>query len=251
MIFRALKRLESVISLSIVSPQMNSGSWDFAEFPGVIADSVNGKQTMPEVYLAADPRFTGRVTVPVLWDKERATIVNNELSEIIRMLNSAFDAFTEVKTDYYPAALRAEIDEINAFVYANVNNGVYRAGFARTQDAYEEAFRDVFGALDTLEERLSRQRYLVGKADHRGRLAAVRHAGALRCRLLRAVQVQSAPAERLSEPVELPARSLFRAGRRRDGRPRAHQARLLPQAAGPQPERRRAARAGARFLRAA
>ena len=123
------------------------------------------------------------------------------------------------KTDYYPAALRAEIDEINAFVYANVNNGVYRAGFARTQAAYEAAFRDVFGALDTLEERLSRQRYLVGKHDHRGRLAAVRHAGALRCRLLRAVQVQSAPADRLSEPVELSARSLCRAGRRRDGRP--------------------------------
>jgi len=164
LILRALKKLEPVISLSIVSPQMTSGSWDFAEFPGVIPDSVNGKQTMPEVYLAADPRFTGRVTVPVLWDRQRATIVNNESSEIIRMLNAAFDAFTEAKTDYYPAALRAEIDEINAFVYANVNNGVYRAGFARTQDAYAAAFRDVFGALDTLEERLSRQRYLLGKA---------------------------------------------------------------------------------------
>ena len=97
LIFRALKKLEGVISLSIVSPQMRSGSWDFAEFPGVIADSVNGKQTMPEVYLAADPRFTGRVTVPVLWDKERATIVNNESSEIIRMFNSAFEAFTDVE----------------------------------------------------------------------------------------------------------------------------------------------------------
>jgi glutathionyl-hydroquinone reductase len=106
LIFRALKKLDGVISLSVVSPQMKSGSWDFAEFPGVIADSVNHKQTMPEVYLAADSRFTGRVTVPVLWDKERATIVNNESSEIIRMFNAAFDAFTDVATDYYPAALR-------------------------------------------------------------------------------------------------------------------------------------------------
>jgi putative glutathione S-transferase len=164
LIFRALKKLEGVISLSVVSPQMKSGSWDFSEFPGVVADSVNHKQTMPEVYLAADSRFTGRVTVPVLWDKERATIVNNESSEIIRMFNSAFDAFTDVAADYYPAALRQEIDEINAFVYANVNNGVYRAGFAASQAAYEAAFRDIFGALDRLEARLSQQRYLVGNS---------------------------------------------------------------------------------------
>jgi glutathionyl-hydroquinone reductase len=195
LIFRALKKLEPVISLSIVSPQMKSGSWDFAEFPGVIPDSVNGKQTMPEVYLAADPRFTGRVTVPVLWDRQRTTIVNNESSEIIRMLNAAFDAFTEVKTDYYPPALRAEIDEINAFVYANVNNGVYRAGFARTQDAYAAAFRDVFGALDTLEERLSRQRYLLGKtiteADWRLFVTLVRfdaaYYGQFKCNLRRLI----------------------------------------------------------------
>ena len=195
LIFRALKRLEPVISLSIVSPQMNSGSWDFAEFPGVIPDSVNGKATLPEVYLAADPRFTGRVTVPVLWDKQRGTIVNNESSEIIRMLNAAFDAFTEVKTDYYPAALRAEIDEINAFVYANVNNGVYRAGFARTQDAYAAAFRDVFGALDTLEQRLSRQRYLLGRqiteADWRLFVTLVRfdaaYYGQFKCNLRRLI----------------------------------------------------------------
>ena len=100
--------------------------------------------------------------MPVLWDKERATIVNNESPEIIRMLNSAFDAFTDDRTDYYPAALRGEIDAINALVFANVNNGVYRGGFASTQEAYEEAFRDLFGTLDKLEERLSRQRYLVG-----------------------------------------------------------------------------------------
>jgi putative glutathione S-transferase len=195
LIFRALKKLEDVISLSVVSPQMTSGSWDFAEFPGVIADSVNHKQTMPEVYLAADSRFTGRVTVPVLWDKERATIVNNESSEIIRMLNAAFDAFTEVKTDYYPALLRQEIDEINAFVYANVNNGVYRTGFATSQAAYETAFREVFGALDTLEERLSRQRYLVGRqiteADWRLFVTLVRfdaaYYGQFKCNLRRLI----------------------------------------------------------------
>ncbi len=193
LIFRTLKKLEDVISLSIVSPQMRSGSWDFAEFPGVIPDSVNGKTAMPDIYLLADPRFTGRVTVPVLWDKERATIVNNESSEIIRMFNSAFDAFTDVKTDFYPAALRTEIDEINAFVYANVNNGVYRAGFASTQAAYEAAFRDVFGALDTLEQRLSRQRYLVGnritEADWRLFVTLVRfdaaYHGQFKCNLRR------------------------------------------------------------------
>ena len=195
LIFRALKRLEDVISLSVVSPQMKSGSWDFADFPGVIPDSVNGKATLPEVYLAAEARFTGRVTVPVLWDKQRATIVNNESSEIIRMLNSAFDAFTDDRTDYYPAALRAEIDEINAFVYANLNNGVYRAGFARTQDAYEKACGDVFGALDRLEARLSRQRYLVGhqitEADWRLFVTLVRfdaaYYGQFKCNLRRLI----------------------------------------------------------------
>jgi glutathionyl-hydroquinone reductase len=199
LIFRALKQLENVISLSVVSPQMRSGSWDFAEFPGVIPDRVNGKATMPEVYLAADPRFTGRVTVPVLWDLERATIVNNESSEIIRMFNSAFDAFTDAKADYCPAALRREIDEINAFVYANVNNGVYRAGFARTQEAYEAAFRDVFGALDTLEQRLSRQRYLVGgqitEADWRLFVTLVRfdaaYHGQFKCNLRRLIDYRN------------------------------------------------------------
>jgi putative glutathione S-transferase len=150
---------------------------------------------MPEVYLAADARFTGRVTVPVLWDKERATIVNNESSEIIRMLNAAFDAFTDAKTDYYPAALRTEIDEINAFVYANVNNGVYRAGFAASQAAYEAAFRDVFGALDKLEARLSQQRYLVGsritEADWRLFVTLVRfdaaYYGQFKCNLRRLI----------------------------------------------------------------
>ena len=195
LIFRALKKLQNVISLSVVSPQMKSGSWDFGEFPGVIPDTVNRKASLPEVYLAADPRFTGRVTVPVLWDKERATIVNNESSEIIRMFNSAFDAFTDAKTDYYPPALRQEIDEINAFVYANLNNGVYRAGFARAQEAYAAAFRDVFGALDMLEERLSGRRYLVSdritEADWRLFVTLVRfdaaYHGQFKCNLKRLI----------------------------------------------------------------
>ena len=117
---------------------------------------------MSEVYLLADAKFTGRVTVPVLWDKKQKTIVNNESSEIIRMFNSAFDALTGNNDDYYQAALRAEIDRINDLVYPNINNGVYRAGFATTQEAYEEAFRNLFDALDEIEEILSRQRYLVG-----------------------------------------------------------------------------------------
>ena len=150
LIFRALKRLEDVISLSVVSP-LKDGRLGLRGLPRRDPGQRQPHRRAAEVYLAADPRFTGRVTVPVLWDKERATIVNNESPEIIRMFNSAFDAFTDVDTDYYPAALRGEIDEINALVYANVNNGVYRAGFASTQDAYEEAFRDVFGALDRLE----------------------------------------------------------------------------------------------------
>jgi hypothetical protein len=123
---------------------------------------VNGKLTLAEIYILTDPHYTGRVTVPVLWDRNRRTIVNNESSEIIRMLNSAFDAFTDVLTDYYPAELRADIDRINDVVYATINNGVYRAGFATKQGAYEEAARAVFASLDQLEDRLQRQRYLIG-----------------------------------------------------------------------------------------
>ncbi len=162
-IFRRLKRLEDVISLSVVEPLMASEGWVFGSGAGAIADFVNHKQRLADVYLIADPHYTGRVTVPVLWDKRRSTIVNNESAEIIRMLNSAFDAFTDARADYYPQALRGEIDRINAFVYENVNNGVYRAGFARSQEAYEEAFLALFAALDELETRLSGQRYLVGQ----------------------------------------------------------------------------------------
>jgi glutathionyl-hydroquinone reductase len=163
LIFRKLKQLDNVISVSVTLPLYGKTGWEFGAAPGATPDGVNGKATLAEIYLLADPHYTGRVSVPVLWDKKRHTIVNNESSEIIRMLNSEFDAFTNVRTDYYPVALRAEIDRINETVYANVNNGVYRAGFATSQQAYEEAARGLFATLDQLEERLSRQRYLVGR----------------------------------------------------------------------------------------
>jgi glutathionyl-hydroquinone reductase len=161
-IFRTLKALEDVVSMSVVEPIYGPHGWRFDAGPGAIPDTVNGASELAEIYLLADKRYSGRVTVPVLWDKERRTIVNNESSEIIRMLNAAFDRFTNVRTDYYPPALREEIDRVNARVYENVNNGVYRAGFATAQEAYEEAFRALFSVLDEIEERLARQRYLAG-----------------------------------------------------------------------------------------
>jgi len=161
-IFRKLKALENVISMSTVSPDMLKDGWTFNVSEGSSGDTSNGKSKLSEVYLLADPRYTGRVSVPVLWDKKRKTIVNNESSEIIRMLNSAFDAFTNVHTDYYPAPLRAQIDKFNDLIYPNINNGVYRAGFATSQAAYEQAFRNVFDALEEIEQTLSQQRYLVG-----------------------------------------------------------------------------------------
>jgi putative glutathione S-transferase len=161
-IFRKLKQLEDVLSVSVVSPLIGPESWTFNECEGSTGDPVNGARKLADIYLLADPRYSGRVSVPVLWDRKRRTIVNNESAEIIRMFNAAFDAFTDVKTDFYPAALRAEIHRVNERVYENVNNGVYRAGFATTQDAYEEAFRDLFATLDEIETQLGRQRYLAG-----------------------------------------------------------------------------------------
>ena len=161
LIFRSVKKLESVISVSITEPLYGKTGWEFGTARGGTQDMVNGKATLAEIYLIADPHYTGRVSVPTLWDKKRRTIVNNESSEIIRMLNSAFDAFTDIHADYYPAALRHEIDAVNELIYPNINNGVYRAGFATSQEAYEEAAYGIFETLDKLEERLSRQRYLV------------------------------------------------------------------------------------------
>jgi len=161
-IFRKLKKLEDVISLSVVEPVMGDQGWEFGS-DGSVHDTVTGKTRLGEVYLLANPRYTGRVSVPVLWDKQQRTIVSNESPEIIRMLNSAFAAFTDDRANYYPEVLRDEIDAINDRVFRDVNTGVYRAGFATTQEAYEDGFRDVFAALDWLEERLSRQRYLAGE----------------------------------------------------------------------------------------
>jgi putative glutathione S-transferase len=162
-IMRMLKGLEDVVSMSVLEPLYGPHGWRFGTSPGTSPDSVNGASELAEIYLRADPRYTGRVSVPALWDKERRTIVNNESAEIIRMLNGAFGRFTNVRTDYYPPALREEIDRVNALVYENVNNGVYRAGFATAQEAYEEAFRALFRVLDELERRLARQRYLAGR----------------------------------------------------------------------------------------
>ena len=162
LIFRRLMRLEEVISVSVVHPHMGENGWEFNEGDACTTDTLNGFQYLYQAYLKANPNYAGRVTVPVLWDKQTHTIVNNESSEIIRILNSAFEAFTTVKDDYYPERLRAEIDRINAFVYDNINNGVYRCGFAGNQRAYERAFDHLFVALDELEARLGQQHYLVG-----------------------------------------------------------------------------------------
>jgi len=162
LIFRKLKKLENAISVSVVSYHMGEEGWTFDRATGSTGDAVNGKTKLAEVYLLADAHYTGRVTVPTLWDKRRRTIVNNESSEIIRMLNSAFDAFTDARADYYPKELRGEIDRVNDLVYPNINNGVYRAGFATTQQAYEEAFRALFAALDQIEKRLAGSRYVAG-----------------------------------------------------------------------------------------
>ena len=162
LIFRKLKKLEDAVSVSIVDHFMGEDGWAFSDNPGCIPDSVNGAKYLREIYLTAKPGYTGRVTVPALWDKERGTIVNNESAEIIRMFNSAFDAFGDAALDFYPEDLREEIDAINAPIYENVNNGVYRAGFATHQASHEDAVTTLFATLDGLEERLGHQRYLCG-----------------------------------------------------------------------------------------
>ncbi len=162
LIVRRLKGLEEMIGLSVVNAFMGSEGWTFEPGPGVIADTVNGKQRLHEIYTLADPEYSGRVTVPVLWDKKTQTIVNNESAEIMRMFNSAFDELGAGPMDLYAEPLRAEIDALNAFIYPNVNNGVYRAGFATSQAAYDEAVADVFAALDDLDKRLASRRYLTG-----------------------------------------------------------------------------------------
>jgi len=164
LIFRKLKGLEDLISVSVVSPLMLENGWEFSSNKDA-NDDLFGSDYLYQVYLKADPDYSGRVTVPVLWDKQQQTIVSNESAEIIRMLNGAFDGLTGQTTDFYADTLRSEIDDINAVIYDTVNNGVYKAGFATTQEAYEESVLALFQTLDMLEERLSTRRYLVGNGQ--------------------------------------------------------------------------------------
>jgi glutathionyl-hydroquinone reductase len=195
LIFRRLKGLEDAIGISVVHWHMGERGWELREAPGATGDRLYGSRYLYEIYTRAKPDYSGRVTVPVLWDKKRETIVNNESSEIIRMLNSAFDGIGVKAADFYPAPLRAEIERINAKVYDNVNNGVYKSGFATSQEAYEEAVSALFETLDELEERLTRQHYLAGdritEADWRlfttlARFDAV-YVGHFKCNLKRLV----------------------------------------------------------------
>lgn len=163
LIFRALKGLEDHISVSVVHWFMGEHGWTFKLGDGTIPDPIHNAEFMHQIYTAADATYSGRVTVPVLWDKKTRTIVSNESAEIIRMFNAAFEDVGAVEGDYYPEPLRQQIDTLNDRIYDTVNNGVYKAGFATTQDAYEEAVVPLFETLDWLEERLSKQRYLFGE----------------------------------------------------------------------------------------
>ncbi|HTZ01498.1 MAG TPA: glutathione S-transferase family protein [Xanthobacteraceae bacterium] len=165
LIYRALKKLEGIVSVACAIPGLKENGWTFARdprFPDCTPDEVNGFQYLYQAYAASEPHYTGKVTVPTLWDKKTGRIVNNESSEIIRMFNSEFDGITGDRKDYYPESLRAEIDAVNERVYRDVNNGVYRAGFAKSQAAYDEAYDGLFATLDWLEARLANRRYLVG-----------------------------------------------------------------------------------------
>ena len=194
LIFRELKGLQDMIDVSVVNPLMLEHGWPLdTGFPGATGDALYGLDFLYQLYLKADPQYSGRVTVPVLWDKQQQTIVSNESADIIRMFNSAFDNLGARRGDYYPEALRSEIDEINARVYDRVNNGVYKAGFATRQSAYEQAVQELFAELDSLEARLSKQRWLVGdqitEADWRLFTTLVRfdpvYVGHFKCNLRR------------------------------------------------------------------
>ena len=162
LIFLKLKSLEDIIAVSIVHPHMLDQGWVFDDWKGETGDNLYGFKCLHQQYTRAKSEYTGRVTVPVLWDSQRETIVSNESSEIIRMFNSSFNEFTPVKTDYYPEDLLEEIDLINANIYHNLNNGVYRCGFATTQEAYQASFTRLFDCLNELESMLGKQRYLLG-----------------------------------------------------------------------------------------
>ena len=162
LIGRKLKKLDEVISVTVAEPTLTPQGWRFGDFPGADRDTLNGATYVHEIYSRADPHFTGRATVPALWDKKRRTIVNNESADILRMLNSGFGPLADASLDLYPADLAGEIDALNERLYQRLNNGVYRAGFAITQAAYEEAFHEVFGMLDEMAAQLADRRYLFG-----------------------------------------------------------------------------------------
>ncbi|MFB6274652.1 MAG: glutathione S-transferase family protein [Halothece sp.] len=162
LIMRKLKGLEDAITLSIVDPYMGEEGWQFSNIPGTIPDSIHGANYLREIYIKADPNYTGRVTVPVLWDKKTGTIVNNESRELLRMLDHEFQGIARNQTDYCPPDLKETIDQTIDQIYQPINNGVYRAGFAQSQAAYEEAVTELFTALDSWEEVLSNQPYLCG-----------------------------------------------------------------------------------------
>lgn len=193
LVFRKLKKLDDVISVSIAVPTVTEQGYSFGTYPGSIPDPLFNITYVHELYTRADPHYTGRATVPVLWDKQHATIVNNESSEIIRMFNSAFDAFGDASVDFYPIELRSQIEILNAQIYDNLNNGVYRAGFATTQEAYEEAVTNVFACLNDLEARLAGQPYLLGEriteTDWRAFMTLIRfdvaYHGLFKCNLRR------------------------------------------------------------------
>ena len=202
LIFRTLKQLDREIGLSVVNPFMGDQGWTFDPAPGVIAAPVP-VAALHQLYTLADPAYTGRASVPVLWDLERGVIVSNESADIIRMLNSAFDHLGAAPGDYYPAAHRAEIDALNHRIYATLNNGVYRAGFATTQEAYEDAVFPLFDTLHFLDAHLANRRFLTGptptEADWRLFTTLVRFAPGLRHPL----QVQPPPPRRLPHAVGL------------------------------------------------
>jgi len=195
LIFRKLKKLDNVISVSVAIPTFTEQGYSFGEYPGSIPDPLYNIRYVHELYTRADPHYTGRATVPVLWDKVQGTLVNNESSDIIRMLNHAFDAFGDAKVDFYPEELRPAIDALNARIYDNLNNGVYRAGFAMSQEAYDEAVTGVFNCLDELEERLKGQPYLLGEriteTDWRAFVTLIRfdiaYHGLFKCNLRRLI----------------------------------------------------------------
>ncbi len=194
-IVRRLKRLEDAIGMSVVDPYRDDLGWAFRNVPGAGPDPINGFTYLSEAYLATDPGYRGRVTVPILWDRQTRRIVSNSDDDIMRMFETEFDAFGDASLDLYPIAHRAAIDELNERIYQTVNNGVYRAGFATTQDAYAEAARDVFASLDELEERLATRRYLFGaqpvETDWRLFVTLVRfdavYVGHFKCNLRRIV----------------------------------------------------------------